>query len=178
MTTTPESKHPSESTSEHKIPERQPPSEEATKAITPLVLLQSGLEQAKALLSLVAKAWKPLLVVALFFFVVLFFVSYSLARHKRMVARLTEELQAAKTEIKVRDLRLQQKEAELKLVALKGDSQRHKQEQERIKKNIVQIQAKSEQAKKDLEKERSRIRETQDVDALLNEAKRLTKETF
>lgn len=144
---------------------------------TKLIEKVSSLELSSFVSAMKRFAW-PLIVVFVFVSVVIFFLSYSLARHKRMVFRLTVELQAARTEAKVKDLKIKAQEEQLKLSFLKKGDAQEKVKREEILKNLKKLDEASKKSKASLEKERSKIKKTEDIDSLLEQAKKLTQETL
>lgn len=110
-------------------------------------------------------------------FVTIFFLSYSLARHKRMVARLTATVTEQQAQIKVRDIQLQKKEDELKLALLKKDDKVDKEKRQKIREHLKKIEKDEEKARKELKKKRKDL-DNDSLDDLIKKARRLTKETL
>lgn len=121
-------------------------------------------------------AWS-IVIVTVVIFVTIFFLSYSLARHKRMVARLTATVTEQQAQIKVRDIQLKKKDDELKLALLKKDDKIDKEKRDKIRKHLKQIEQDEKKARDDLKKKRKDLQDDS-IDDLIKKAKRLTKETL
>ena len=130
-------------------------------------------------LSLVKQRWFGSLFLTFFvvFVVSLFFITYSLARHKRLIARLRATVIEQQAKVRLKDLELQKSRHRIKLMELQKTDQIASSKREEIKKKIYSVNHKIESAQKDLLKKRKQVGKDS-VDELIRKAKTLTKETL
>jgi len=104
-----------------------------------------------------------------------FFVSYSLAKHKRMVARLTTEVERLQAEGKVKDLRLKSALERAALLQLKKDAAQDQKKRKAIRRSIEETSRALKKADKDLAEKRNRIKHKDSLELLLQKARALSK---
>jgi len=107
----------------------------------------------------------------------IFFLSYSLARHKRMVARLKAVVIQKEAELKVEKINRHKAELQVKLKHLEKADGTHKKERAAVRAKIANSDKHLKTAKKKLRKDVSKLSK-KSIKDLLTEADRLLKDTL
>ena len=121
--------------------------------------------------------WQLLVGIAAFVITTVFFLSYSLARHKRMVFKLRTEVLHQKTLLTVEKLEKKSALARLRLLQLSTSDTKVAEERKKIETDIKKIDAGITKAKSGLKKDLSGLDKKSLVD-LLRQAEQLEKDTL
>jgi biopolymer transport protein ExbB/TolQ len=109
--------------------------------------------------------------------VVVFFLSYSLARHKRLVARLEAKITEQGAIINVQRIQLKKKDEEIKIASLRRDDEVARKKREKLRDKILQYKKDEDKARRDLARKRKRLGKDS-TDQLIQKAKKIVKETL
>ncbi|MCA8939377.1 MAG: hypothetical protein KDB07_06205, partial [Planctomycetes bacterium] len=107
----------------------------------------------------------------------IFFISYSLARHKKMVAALRVQLVAQKAELKHRETEKEELRLQLKLKSLDKKSDVQEKERAALREQIDKKRQELRQERASLSRELKAL-DGKKFDSLLDQAKKLEKETL
>lgn len=107
----------------------------------------------------------------------IFFISYSLARHKRMVAQLRAQVIAQNAKIKVMESEKRLIALSAQLKELKSEDAKHVAAREQIRTEIEKESVKVEAAKKTLDKDLKKM-DKKGMSQLLKESRQLLKEVL
>jgi len=119
----------------------------------------------------------PLITMGVAVALIIFFISYSLARHKKLVGELKSQVILLKAEKKVQQVETEKVKAKLKIAQLnKDDLQNEKKRKELL--NVIKEKEKSlVDAQKDLDKKRKNI-PRKNLDQLIKRSNQLMKDTL
>lgn len=121
-------------------------------------------------------AW-PLTTLAIIVGIVIFFISYSLARHKKMVHQLRVRVLKLQTENKIAVLEKKKALEQVKLAQLQKKDSKNSIERDKIRNKIQKISAQEKEAKVILVKRRKEL-DKDNLDDLLKKANQLVKDTL
>lgn len=107
----------------------------------------------------------------------IFFVSFSLARHKRMVHDLRIQLQAKESELKQKETERRELELKLRLKSIDAQSKEQTKERQKLRKKIDKTHKEIQEGKKKLNKDIKALK-GQKLEDLIKQAEKLEKETL
>jgi len=135
------------------------------------------LEKIKKLQTPLKKLAVPLIMVSVIIGVIIFFISYSLARHKKMVHQLRVQILKLQTENKIAELEKKKAIVQLKLTQLKKDDAQHEVKRKEIRDEIQKIDVQEKKAQEVLVQRRKGL-DKDNLDDLLVKANQLVKDTL
>ena len=126
--------------------------------------------------ALIKLIW-PLTLLSLIVFFSFFFVSYSLARHKRLVGQLRSQVLRLEAEAKVEKAEKKKIEARLALALLKKKDKESEEKRKKIRNSLSKLERDRKKAYEDLVKKRKELK-SDNRDDLMKKAEQILKETF